>query len=46
MADNKSQKIPPQGSLALLAYGAEGLRAWRKAREQFLAVKKSELGKS
>lgn len=32
MAKSKDHKIPKRGSLALLAHGAQGLRAWRKAR--------------
>jgi hypothetical protein len=27
-------KVPPQGSLGLLALGHKGLIAWRKAREE------------
>jgi len=36
MAVKNAHKIPPLGSLALLGYGAEGVRAWRKARQQHL----------
>lgn len=32
--NKKSKKIPIIGSLGLLALGAEGLRAWRQAKEQ------------
>jgi len=32
MADKKQMPVPPEGSLGLLAYGAQGIRAWRKAR--------------
>jgi hypothetical protein len=28
----KTQKIPAKGSLGLLAYGAQGILAWREAR--------------
>ncbi len=39
MKDNKPQefKIPPQGSLGILALGAVGLRAWRKVRDEHRA---------
>ncbi len=33
-------KVPPQGSLGLLALGHKGVIAWRKAREE--ADKKKE----
>lgn len=34
MAEKKIiAKVPPQGSLGLLALGHKGLLAWRKARE-------------
>ena len=32
-------KVPPQGSLGLLALGHKGIIAWRKAREE---AKKNE----
>jgi len=35
MAEKKIiAKVPPQGSLGLLALGHKGLLAWRKAREE------------
>ena len=35
MAEQKIlAKIPPQGSLGLLAIGHKGLLAWRQAREE------------
>jgi hypothetical protein len=35
MSDKKiTIKVPPQGSLGLLALGHKGLIAWRKAREE------------
>lgn len=40
MKENKIVvKVPPQGSLGLLALGHKGVIAWRKARE---AAKKNE----
>lgn len=33
-------KIPPEGSLGLLALGYKGLIAWRQARRQFQKAKK------
>ena len=29
--------IPVEGSLGLLAYGAKGIKAWRKKRDEVLA---------
>jgi len=34
MPQQTEKPIPPQGSLALLALGAQGIRAWRIARAQ------------
>lgn len=35
---NQGEKfeIPPEGTLGLLAYGATGLRAWRKVRDEYI----------
>lgn len=35
-------KVPPGGSLGLLALGAVGIRAWRKAREEYDALQSSQ----
>ncbi len=32
--NKKTQNIPVEGSLGLLALGADGLRAWRHAKKQ------------
>lgn len=34
MAKEEHKPVPVQGSLGLLAYGAQGLRAWRHALKQ------------
>lgn len=34
MSKQKEFKVPPEGSLSLLANGAQGLRAWRNARKE------------
>jgi hypothetical protein len=34
-SDNKFV-VPPEGSLGLLALGAVGLKAWRKARKEHI----------
>jgi len=38
--DGKPFKIPPEGSLGLLALGYKGLIAWRQVRRQYQKVKK------
>lgn len=37
-------KVPPEGSLGLLALGYKGLIAWRQARRQFQKAKKETGG--
>lgn len=39
--DGELFKIPPEGSLGLLALGYKGLIAWRHARRQFQKSKKA-----
>lgn len=33
--DGKPFKVPPGGSLGLLALGSVGVRAWKKARKEY-----------
>jgi hypothetical protein len=40
MEKKPAYTIPVEGSLGLLALGAEGLRAWRKKKEEAASVAK------
>lgn len=40
--DKKSFKVPPTGSLGLLALGHKGLDAWREAREVYRNKQKAD----
>jgi len=46
MEENKTFKVPAEGSLGLLALGHRGLVAWRKAKQAHLKAQKSEQQKS
>lgn len=44
--DGEPFKVPPEGSLGLLALGYKGLLAWRNARRQFQKAKKQAAGQN
>lgn len=39
---NLRYEVPPGGSLGLLALGSVGVRAWRKARDEYYEANPSE----